>query len=710
MNIVKKFRAAMNINNKLGRITTVLLCAILSFTVTATFAADRELEDVSFSSLSGDRVQIKLTTSGTMPQPLSFTIDNPARIAIDLVDTASALQSKSLPVNVGVARSITTVEAGGRTRVVLNLVEMVAYDLEVQGNEVVVTLAGRGDSSALATSNTSSFRSSGADEVTNVDFRRGASGEGIVVVEVSDPSTTFDVREQGGKIIVDFIDVALPQRLAQRLDVVDFATPVQTIDTTTVGNNVRMVIAAKGFYEHIAYQSDNVFSVQVSEVSSQAKKEELQRERFGYTGKRLSLNFQDVPVRAVLQLIADFTDLNMVASDTVDGSITLRLRNVPWDQALDIILKTKGLDKRQSGNVILVGPADEILAREQQELESQQQIAELAPLRSELIQINYAKAADIAALMTGEGASILSERGTVSVDERTNNLLVNDTADKLENVRKLLLSLDIPIRQVLIESRIVVANDDFSKELGARFGITADAFGSIVDGNGGALITGGQSDRGNASDTFSTDNDTGAIIIGDTLNSNLGVANSFGSIGFSLTRLPFGALLDLELTAMQAENRGEVISTPKVVTANQQEAVIEQGTEIPFQEATSSGATSISFKDAVLSLRVTPQITPDDRVIMDLNVKNDSVGQIFFGVPSIDTNEVETQVLVDDGETIVLGGVFQEETTVGRDKVPFFGDIPIVGRLFRRDIRQDDREELLIFITPKILKDGINLP
>jgi len=423
MKIIKQARALleMRVRSNLKRYTTVLVSAVLVslgallIAGGSAIAADRVLEDISFVSLSGDRVQITLTTDGTMPQPLSFTIDNPARIAIDLVDTTSQLKAKSLPINVGVAKSVTTVEAGGRTRIVLNLVEMVAYDLDVQGNDVVITLGGRGDSNALIASSSTRHTAVAAAEVTNVDFRRGTAGEGIVIVEVSDPGVTFDVREEGGKIIVDFIDVALPQRLAQRLDVVDFATAVQTIDTTSIGSNVRMVIAAKGFYEHLAYQSDKVFSVQVAEVSSQAKKEELQKERFGYTGKRLSLNFQDVPVRAVLQLIADFTDLNMVASDTVDGNITLRLRNVPWDQALDIILKTKGLDKRESGNVILVGPADEILAREQQELESKQQIAELAPLRSELIQVNYAKASDIAALLAGGGSSLLSERGTVTV-------------------------------------------------------------------------------------------------------------------------------------------------------------------------------------------------------------------------------------------------------------------------------------------------------
>lgn len=461
------------IESGLKRYAVILVSMMALVVAGSAAAADRVLEDISFSSLSGDRVQIRLKTDSAMPQPLSFTIDNPARIAIDLVDTSSDLKTKSLPINIGVAQSATTVEAGGRTRVVINLAEMVAYDLDVQDSEVVITLGGRGDSNALiATSG--SRKASVVAEVTNVDFRRGAAGEGIVVVEVSDPAVTFDVREEGGKIIVDFIGVTLPQRLAQRFDVIDFATPVQTIDTTSTGNNVRMVIDAKGYYEHLAYQSDKVFSVQVIAVSSQAKKEELQKKRFGYTGKRLSLNFQDVPVRAVLQLIADFTDFNMVASDTVDGSITLRLRNVPWDQALDIILKTKGLDKRKSGNVILVGPADEILAREQQELESKKQIAELAPLRSELIQVNYAKAADIATLLQGEGSSLLSDRGAVTTDERTNTMLVSDTADKLEDIRKILLSLDIPIRQVLIESRIVIANDDFSKDLGARFGVTAN--------------------------------------------------------------------------------------------------------------------------------------------------------------------------------------------------------------------------------------------
>jgi len=721
MKIIKQARISLGVSlgmrtgiaRSLKRYTIVLVSAVLvslgALLVAggSAIAADRVLEDISFTSLSGDRVQITLTTDGTMPQPLSFTIDNPARIAIDLVDTASQLKAKSLPINIGVAKSVTTVEAGGRTRVVLNLVEMVAYDLDVQGSNVVITLGGRGDSNALIATSSTRQTSAVAAAVTNVDFRRGTAGEGIVVVEVSDPEVTFDVREEGGKIIVDFIGVALPQRLAQRLDVVDFATPVQTIDTTSSGNNVRMVIAAKGFYEHLSYQSDKVFSVQVTGISSQAKKEELQKERFGYTGKRLSLNFQDVPVRAVLQLIADFTDLNMVASDTVDGNITLRLRNVPWDQALDIILKTKGLDKRESGNVILVGPADEILAREQQELESKQQIAELAPLRSELIQVNYAKASDIAALLAGGGSSLLSERGTVTVDERTNTMLVNETADKLEQIRKLLLSLDIPIRQVLIESRIVVANDNYSKDLGARFGITADLAGGLNSGNGGGLLSGGGT---NAFDTLNnpTANNLGNNVIGDSLNSDLGIPGSFGSIGFSLTRLPFGALIDLELTAMQAEDRGEVISSPRVITSNQTEALIEQGTEIPFQEASSSGATSISFKKAVLSLRVTPQITPDDRIIMDLHVTNDSVGEETAGVPSINTNELQTQVLVKNGETIVLGGVFEETSNTNIDKVPFFGDIPVLGRLFRRDGRTNNKSELLIFVTPKILKDGLH--
>lgn len=701
-----KFAMMSGVTAQWVRRCSAVAISMLLLVSHSAFAADRSLEDISFSSLSGDRVQIKLTTDGPMPQPLSFTIDNPARIAIDLVDTTSKLTTKSRPINLGVAKSVTTVEAGGRTRVVLNLVQMVAYDLNVQGNEVIITLGGRGDSSALTAAAPARGKASpGAAAITKVDFRRGAAGEGIVVVELSDPSVSFDVREEGGKVVVDFVDVELPQRLAQRLDVVDFATPVQTVATTTVGNNVRMVISAKGFFEHLAYQSDNVFSVQVAEISSQAKKEELQRERFGYTGKRLSLNFQDVPVRAVLQLIADFTDLNMVASDTVDGNITLRLRNVPWDQALDIILKTKGLDKRQSGNVILVGPADEIVAREQKELESKQQIAELAPLRSELIQVNYAKAADIATLLQGQNATILSERGTVTIDERTNTLLVNDTADKLEEIRKLLVKLDIPIRQVLIESRIVIANDDFSKELGARFGIIQDVDDFAAPGSGGIITGGGTT----AFDTVNVDNDSGGILVSDNLNSNLGVPNSFGSIGLSFSRLPLGTLIDLELTAMQAEERGEIISTPKVITANQTEALIEQGVEIPFQEATASGATAISFKKAVLSLTVTPQITPDDRVIMDLNVKNDSVGEIFFGVPSIDTREVETQVLVENGETIVLGGVYQETSRTGRDKVPFFGDIPVLGRLFRRDLRENDKEELLIFITPKILKDGLDI-
>ena len=667
------------------------------------------LTDITFSSLPGNRVQIKLTLEQPASEPAAFAIDNPARIALDFADVALKLAKKNQNIGVGAARSINAVEAKGRTRVVLNLVQMVPYETRVDGNNVYINLEGA--PGAVTAANTQMSASSGNKEVTinNVDFRRGKSGEGRVIVSLSDSSAAVDVREEGGKIVVNFVNAKIPANLAQKLDVVDFATPVTSVDTRSLPTSVRMEISTGGTVEHLAYQSDTVFTIEVKPVTKEHK-EQAKKQEIGFNGEKLSLNFQNIEVRAVLQLIADFTGLNMVASDTVTGSVTLRLKNVPWDQALDIVLRTKGLDMRKSGNVILVAPADEIAAREKQELEAAKQIVELEPLRSEIIQVNYAKASEIAALMKEKGNTLLSERGSVTVDERTNTLLMMDVSRKLLDMRQLVTRLDIPIRQVLIESRIVIANSDFSKDMGVRFGVTG-----VDPSNNGMVGVTGSSAGINTMTTSALANIQGgggaAPVnlpgLSDRLNVNLPPTASAGRIAFGILGPDY--MLDLELAAMQNEGQGEVVSSPRVITSNQKEAVIEQGVEIPYLQAASSGASSVAFKKAVLSLKVKPQITPDDRVIMDLGVTKDSVGVIYSGVPSINTREISTQVLVENGETVVLGGIYENSKSNNVQKVPFLGDLPVVGRLFRHDNNVDNAQELLIFVTPKILKETLGL-
>lgn len=676
--------------------------------------ADNALESISFSSLPGDQLQLALKFQSTPPEPLAFTIDNPARIALDFPNTTNRLSKRSQDIGIGVARSVNTAQAKGRTRVVINLAELVGYQTEVKGNELIVNIGAGASAGAFgaavsgaAPAKASVSTATAVASVTNVDFRRGAAGEGRIILSLSDPSIPVDLREQGGKILVDVTAAALASDLERRLDVLDFATPVKTIDTFRQGDNVRVVIEPTGDWEHLAYQSDNIFTVEVREVSKIAQE---QRKKEEFTGERLSLNFQDIETRAVLQLIADFTGLNLVVSDSVTGNLTLRLKNVPWDQALDIILKTRGLDKRQTGNVLYIAPTEEIAAREKLELESRKQVQELAPLRTELVQINYARAADIAALLKAPENTLLSERGSVTIDTRTNTLLIQDTTDKLAELRKLIARLDVPVRQVMIESRIVVANDDFSKEIGVRFGAT----GVEENGDDGVFAV-----TGSANGTDDIVNDAldnlqatgqqfpvGVPDLEDRLIANLPAAGTTGKLALAI--LSSNYLLDLELSALQTEGRGEVISNPRVITSDQTTARIEQGVEIPFQQATSSGATSITFKKAVLSLEVTPHITPDDRISMDLSVNKDSVGQIFVGVPSIDTREVQTQVLVDNGQTVVLGGIFEEASNVSKTQVPLLGDLPILGRLFRNDVNTANRNELLIFVTPRTIDQRLS--
>jgi type IV pilus assembly protein PilQ len=687
-------------------------------------AAQNTLESVTYSTLPGNRLQIVLGMSQETAKPLSFTIDNPARIAFDFANTNSKLPKRSQPIGIGIAQSVTAITAKNKTRVILNLTEVVPYSVTTEGNNVMITLDSESTSNLFAAGTTASGAAAVSAQqrfsdvqkgISNIDFRRGENGEGRVVVTLTDSNIPMDINEEFGKVVVKFLSSNLPDNLRQTLDVLDFATPVKSVSSFEQDGTVRIEIEpVNRDYEHVSYQANNIFTIEFKPISKKELEEKI-RDKFGYTGDRLSLNFQDIPVRAVLQLIADFTGLNVVVSDSVDGNLTLRLQNVPWDQALDIILKSKGLSKRESGNVMLIAPSEEIAAQEKIDLEAAQAITELAPIRTAFFTINFAKVTELEPLFGGEGTEeseqgLLSPRGSVIIDERTNTLIVKDTDEVISEIRKILTELDIPVRQVMISSRIVIAQDDFTRELGNRFGFTKTA---SIDGVAGAGNTSGTIA---ATDSMIEDvvNNGGNGISGipfgtaDRFNVNLPTSGlATGSIAFSI--LKGSSLIDLELSALQAENQGEIISSPRVVTADRHEAFIEQGVEIPYLSATSSGATQVEFKKAVLSIKVTPQITPDDRIIMDLAVNKDAVGEVFAGIPSIDTREVDTQVLVNNGDTIVLGGIYEQITRDEVDKVPFLGDIPLLGYLFKHTLESDEKAELLIFVTPKILKDTLSL-
>lgn len=660
------------------------------------------LEDVSFSSLPGERLEVTLQFDGQPPEPSGYTIERPARIAVDLRDTTSGLDSRSIPLGGGNAQSMTVVETPDRTRLIFNLVELVPYDTVRRNNALVMTIGGEGSAQASTGSSGTAAPATSSrttpDTLAGVDFRRGKDGEGRVIIDLGSSSTQVDLSELGGRIRLTMPELSVPENLRRRLDVTDFATPVTRIDTYTEDGSAVVEIRPEGNYDYIAYQSGREFTVSVEKLTEQ-EAEARREEKFPYTGDKLSLNFQDIEVRSVLQLIADFTGLNLVASDTVSGSITLRLQNVPWDQALDLILKTKGLDKRQIGNVLLVAPADEIAAREKLELETTKQIAELAPVRLDIIQVNYAKAADIVELIKAD-EELISDRGFVSSDVRTNTISVRETSEKLEEIRRLVSTWDVPVRQVSIEARIVRAQTNVAENLGIRWGGAAyDVSGDNVFTIGGSQGT-LQEARDAASGTDSTITFPGALAV------DLGVSGE-GASSFAIGWGSDDFLVDLELSALESDGQAEVVSQPRVVTADRQTASIKSGEEIPYQEASSSGATSVSFKEAVLSLEVTPQITPDDKIIMDLVVNQDSRGEVTAGIPSINTNEVTTQVLVGNGETVVLGGIFQSEVATQTTKTPFLGDIPYLGRLFKRTEHIDERSELLIFITPKIIKSDL---
>jgi len=721
-----------------------LLCLVSLLIITNITAAQAKaqepsnvIKDIQYSTLPGNRIQINLELSEQAVNPLSFTINDPARIAFDFENTGSKLPKRPQPIGLGIAQSITTISTKTKTRVILNLTEVVPYQVTTQGKNVLITLdseatgaAFEDTAEAIGTPATGKTRFSDTPRgIENIDFRRGEEGEGRVVIYLTEANIPVDISEEFGKVIVRFIGIKLADKLRQTLDVLDFATPVKTISSYEKDDEVRVEIEPiNSNYEHVAYQANNIFTLELKPISKE-ELEEVKKEKFGYTGERLSLNFQDIPVRAVLQLIADFTSLNVVVSDSVDGNLTLRLKNVPWDQALDIILKAKGLSKRESGNVMLIAPSEEIAAQEKIDLEAQQSITELSPIRTAFFSINFAKVNELAALFSGEssdagdsegggnatGTGILSSRGAIIVDERTNTLIVKDTEEVISEIRRTLKKLDIPIRQVMISSRIVIATDEFTRELGSRFGVTSskvngDNFGVTTGSFQGAdtMASSGLTNLANSGGVSPKPFDIpSGIDAADRLNVNLATSGAAaGSLAFAV--LTGSSLIDLEISALQAENEGEVISSPRVVTADRHAARIEQGVEIPYLTASSSGATTVEFKKAVLSIEVTPQITPDDRVIMDLTVNNDTVGDIFSGIPSIDTREVTTQVLVNNGDTVVLGGIYEQVTRDEVDKVPFLGDIPLIGYFFRHTLENDERRELLVFVTPKILKDALS--
>ncbi|HEY9032201.1 MAG TPA: type IV pilus secretin PilQ [Kangiella sp.] len=688
-------------------------CSVFAVAMLISFGVNAsQLESINYNVLPGDKVQLRMSYSDVPPMPQEFTTANPARISMDFVGVDSGLDFKTKDIGVGAVNSVTAIQAENRTRVVINLSQLVAYNSQIEGSDFVVTL----DQGYVASSDSSSGApsrqtSSGSGyDISSIDFRRGVDGEGRVLVNLGNPNVSVDLRQEGRTVIADFVGADIDPAFVRRLDVIDFGTPAQIVETSTRGNAVRLAIRANDSFEYLAYQANDQYTIELKPLTQQ-EIEKREREKPTYTGETLTLQFQDMDLKAILHTLGDFAGINIVISDDVQGSMALNLVNVPWDQALDIILKSKGLGKRQEGNVMMIAPADVIAQREQQELEANKQQEELAPLRSELIQVNYAKASEIAAILQAglsgsddsKAVGVMSERGSVSIDSRTNTILVQDVASKLEDVRRLVGQLDIPVRQVLIEARIVTADDGFARDLGARFGVS-DSMNSGEVGVSGNIV-----DAGRINGSVSGDR-----VQRDGLNVNLPIANPAGSLGLSFARLQDGIIVDMELSALESENRGEVVASPKVITANQKEAYIKAGEEIPYQQS-SGGAgsqTTISFKEAVLELRVTPQITPDGNVILDLLIVQDTRGDslIFDGVaaaPAINTQEVGTQVLVENGETIVLGGIFQHRTTYDETKVPLLGDIPLLGWLFRSTQREDTKQELLIFVTPKIIEQGL---
>ena len=715
---------------------------LVAMTAGAAYAQSNSIEQVNVTRGASGRTIVRFTLKAPPANPpAGFSIANPPRIALDFLDTSSALTSNQRTVDDPALRSLNFVQAGNRTRVVFNLNKTQTFETQIEGNSVLVTLNDTGAGAvAEAGGQVQRFAEARPGDVQHalrdVDFRRGRNGEGRIIVDLSDNSTGIDIRQQGRTLVIDFMRTSLPRNLERRLDVADFNTPVISVDTFAQGGNTRMVIEPKGLWEHSAYQADNRFIVELKPIQEDPNKL-VQGTRGGYKGEKLSLNFQNIEVRAVLQVIADFTGLNIITSDTVQGSLTLRLKDVPWDQALDIILQTKGLDMRKNGNIVLIAPREELAIKERQQLEAQAQISDLEPMQTELFQLNYAKAADILNIVTvsktsgaagtgGGEARFLSRRGTAFVDPRTNILFVTDIPSKLEEVRRIIRQIDTTVRQVLIEARIVIADDKFARQLGVRFGQqTGLTFNNrhYAVGSSGSLNTqpvihteGDRIIRDTRTQTpFELASGLASAGYSDSpqLNVNLPVVNPAGQLALTLINLGSGNLINLELSALEADNRGKVVSSPRVITADNQKAQIEQGTEIPYVTPGSANSpATVQFKKAVLRLDVTPQITPDNRIIMTVEIRKDSVGQFVqlgggFQVPSIDTKNVTTQIAVNNGDTAVIGGIYEETIRNDATKVPLLGDIPVLGYLFKQTGRSSEKTELLIFLTPRIVRESV---
>jgi type IV pilus assembly protein PilQ len=693
----------------------VIRGAIFSCVALASFWANAQnaIQSITGGVQGGVEVVRITTTEPLAAVPTGFTIQAPARIALDFPGVANSIGRNAIEVNEGNIRSVNVVQAGDRTRVVVNLKQSASYQTQVDGKTLLVLLD-RTQPVTAATAPTAAFaenRNRDVAALRDIDFRRGVGNAGRVVVDLANNQVGVDIRQQGQNLVVEFLKTSLPEGLRRRLDVSDFGTPVQSVTTTQTGDRVRMVVAPTGNWEHSAYQSDNQFVLEVREQKIDSSK---LTQGPGYNGEKLSLNFQNIEVRTLLQVIADFTNFNVVTSDSVTGSVTLRLKDVPWDQALDIILQAKGLGMRKSGNVLWIAPRDEIAAREKQELESKASIESLETLRTQGFQMNYAKAADIATQLvstgtgtgsgsgTGSNARILSDRGSVISEPRTNQLFVTDIPSRLQQVQELIAKLDIPIRQVMIEARIVEADDSFGKSLGVRLGGGVRGF-SVGSVNGNAV-------QGNFGSTY------GAVSTGPTLTSQPFVslpANPGNALAASYALSLFSPnasrFLSLEISALESDGKGRIVSSPRVVTADQVKALIEQGTEFPYQTATSSGATAIAFRKANLKLEVTPQITPEGNIILDLDINKDSRGESTPDGIAINTKHVQTQVLVENGGTVVIGGIFEQTERDQVNKVPLLGDLPAVGNLFKSRERIANKNELLIFITPRVLgRSAIN--
>jgi len=693
-----------------ARMLAVLLCSVCLW-LPAAVRAQTVVESVTGQIQGGVEV-VRIDFSQPLQAvPNGFAIQSPARVALDVPGATNGLGRNTVEINQGNVRSVNVVQAGARTRLVVNLKAAAAYRAQLQGKSLLVVfepVVAAGPAPAAAPAFAES-RNVETQPIRDLDFRRGTDASGRVIVALPNNQVGVDIRQQGQNLVVEFLKSSLPEGLRRRLDVTDFGTPVSTVTTTQVGDRVRVLIEPKGAWEHSAYQSDNQFVVEVRQQKIDPGK---LSQGPGFTGEKLSLNFQNIEVRALLQVIADFTNFNVVTSDSVTGSVTLRLKDVPWDQALDIVLQAKGLGMRKTGNVLWIAPKDEIAAKEKLDLESRNAIQSLEPLRTQSFQLNYTKAAEIAAQLTaGTGAArILSTRGSVIAEPRTNQLFVTDIPAKLESVQQLISKLDIPVRQVLIEARIVEASDTFGKSLGVRLG-GSDLRGVRGGDPGYALSGSNRVAIGGSYNAVSGTTGEGDIQL-DTTNTTFVNLPAIGQGGFtpstfaiSLFSAAANRFLNLELSALEADGKGKLVSSPRIVTADQTKAMIEQGTEFPYQQATSSGATAVAFRRATLKLEVTPQITPEGNIILDLDINKDSRGETTAAGIAINTKHIKTQVLVENGGTVVIGGIFELTETENEAKVPVLGDLPGVGNLFKNRQRSSNKQEMLVFITPKMIAD-----